>query len=342
MNIKSVNDYFPEMDIIDSDIKDKVKNSFEEVKEIEVSRADVISSLEASDLNERDLYNLLSDTGLEYLEDMARVAKDKRIRYFGNNVCLFSPIYIANYCENSCRYCGFRAKSDIKRAKLTYDEIEEEMKALAKTGIEDVLILTGESKKFSSVEYIAEACRIAKKYFKVIGIEVYPANVSDYEILREAGADFVTVFQESYNPEVYDYYHPYGHKRSFPYRFDTQERALKAGYRGVGFGTLFGLGDPIEEAFKLAMHAKEIQKKYPQALATMIVFLYGESYYKELIWEENGDISLNKISDLNMRYEIQQLILHYCFYKNLHSTLGRKIWEIQNGFIKTINTTHKR
>ena len=265
MNIKSVNDYFPEMDIIDSDIKDKVKNSFEEVKEIEVSRADVISSLKASDLNERDLYNLLSDTGLEYLEDMARVAKDKRIRYFGNNVCLFSPIYIANYCENSCRYCGFRAKSDIKRAKLTYDEIEEEMKALAKTGIEDVLILTGESKKFSSVEYIAEACRIAKKYFKVIGIEVYPANISDYEILREAGADFVTVFQESYNPEVYDYYHPYGHKRSFPYRFDTQERALKAGFRGVGFGTLFGLGDTIEEAFKLAMHAKEIQKKYPHA-----------------------------------------------------------------------------
>lgn len=193
------------------------------------------------------------------------MAKEKRIRYFGNNVCLFSPIYIANYCENSCRYCGFRAKSDIKRAKLTFDEIEAEMKALADTGIEDVLILTGESKKFSSIEYIAEACKIASKYFKVIGIEVYPANVDDYKLLRQAGADFVTVFQETYNPETYDYYHPYGHKRSFSYRFDTQERALQAGFRGVGFGTLFGLGDPIEEAFKLAIHASEIQKKYPYA-----------------------------------------------------------------------------
>lgn len=265
MNIESVLDYFPGMDIIDSDIKERVKKSYEEVKNIKVTKADVVASLESSSLTPRDLYNLLSDEAGEYLEVIADLAKEKRIRYFGNNVCLFSPIYIANYCENSCRYCGFRAKSDIKRAKLTFDEIEAEMKALADTGIEDVLILTGESKKFSSIEYIAQACKIASKYFKVIGIEVYPANVDDYKLLRQAGADFVTVFQESYNPETYDYYHPYGHKRSFSYRFDTQERAIQAGFRGVGFGTLFGLGDPIEEAFKLAIHASEIQKKYPYA-----------------------------------------------------------------------------
>lgn len=265
MNIESVLDYFPGMDIIDSDIKERVKKSYEEVKNIKVTKADVVASLESSSITPRDFYNLLSDEAGEYLEVIADLAKEKRIRYFGNNVCLFSPMYIANYCENSCRYCGFRAKSDIKRAKLTFDEIEAEMKALADTGIEDVLILTGESKKFSSIEYIAEACKIASKYFKVIGIEVYPANVDDYKLLRQAGADFVTVFQETYNPETYDYYHPYGHKRSFSYRFDTQERALQAGFRGVGFGTLFGLGDPIEEAFKLAIHASEIQKKYPYA-----------------------------------------------------------------------------
>ena len=265
MNIESVLDYFPGMDIIDSDIKERVKKSYEEVKNIKVTKADVVASLESSSITPRDFYNLLSDEAGEYLEVIADLAKEKRIRYFGNNVCLFSPIYIANYCENSCRYCGFRAKSDIKRAKLTFDEIEAEMKALADTGIEDVLILTGESKKFSSIEYIAEACKIASKYFKVISIEVYPANVDDYKLLRQAGADFVTVFQETYNPETYDYYHPYGHKRSFSYRFDTQERALQAGFRGVGFGTLFGLGDPIEEAFKLAIHASEIQKKYPYA-----------------------------------------------------------------------------
>lgn len=265
MNIKSVHNYFPGMDIIDSDIKEKVNKAYEEYKDMKVTRADVLASLKAESPSERDLYILLSDEAEIFLEEMGEVAKAKRIRYFGNNVSLFSPIYIANYCENSCRYCGFRAKSDIKRAKLNYEEIESEMRALAATGIEDVLILTGESKKFSSIEYIAEAASIAKKYFKTIGVEVYPANVDEYKILRQAGADFVTVFQESYNPDVYDYYHPYGHKRSFAYRFDTQERALMAGFRGVGFGTLFGLGDPIEEAFKLAVHASEIQKKYPQA-----------------------------------------------------------------------------
>ncbi|WP_297788444.1 2-iminoacetate synthase ThiH [uncultured Anaerococcus sp.] len=265
MNITSVNDYFPGMDIIDSDIKDRVREAFDRVKARRVSEDDFKLSLRNPEPTEEDLYNLLSDYGLGYIEHMAEVAKDKRNRYFGKNVCLFSPIYIANYCENSCRYCGFRAKSDIKRARLSLDEIEEEMKALAETGIEDVLILTGESERFSSISYIADACRIAGKYFRSIGIEVYPTNISSYETLRKAGADFVTVFQESYNPEIFDYYHPYGHKRSFPYRFDTQERALKAGFRGVGFGTLFGLGDPIEEAFKLAIHAREIQKKYPHA-----------------------------------------------------------------------------
>ncbi len=265
MNIKSVHDYFPGMDIIDSDIKEKVKKAYDQVKDIRVAKADVLASLGAERLDYRDLFILLSHEAEDLLEEMAEVARAKRIRYFGTNVSLFSPIYIANYCENSCRYCGFRAKSDIKRAKLNYEEIDKEMKALSETGIEDVLILTGESQKFSPIEYIAKACQIAKKYFKTIGVEVYPANVEDYKILREAGADFVTVFQESYNPETYDYYHPYGHKRSFAYRIDTQERALMAGFRGVGFGTLFGLGAPIEEAFKLAVHASEVQKKYPQA-----------------------------------------------------------------------------
>ncbi len=265
MNIKSVEDYFPGMEIIDSDIKEKIDSLYDQVKNTHVSKADIRSSLDRESLSYQDFYNILNDKDGTFLEAMGDKAYQKRMRYFGNNVTLFSPIYIANYCENSCKYCGFRAQSDIKRAKLDYDEIEAEMKALAATGIEDVLILTGESHKFSPIEYIAKACEIAKKYFKVIGVEIYPVNIDDYEVLREAGADFVTVFQESYNKETYDFYHPAGHKRSYNYRIDTQERAIRGGMRGVGFGTLFGLGDPIEEAFKLGVHAHLIQQKYPDA-----------------------------------------------------------------------------
>ncbi|WP_297281927.1 2-iminoacetate synthase ThiH [uncultured Anaerococcus sp.] len=265
MNIKSVEDYFPGMDIIDSDIKEKINAIYEDVKNKDVSEADIISSLNKETLSYQDFYNILNDKDGKFLETMADKAYAKRTRYFGNNVTLFSPLYIANYCENSCKYCGFRAQSDIERAKLDFDEIEAEMTALAATGIEDVLILTGESKKFSSIDYIARACEIGKKYFKVIGLEIYPANIEDYKKLRKAGADFVTVFQESYNKEIYDFYHPAGHKRSFPYRIDTQERAIMGAMRGVGFGTLFGLGNPIEEAFKLGIHASLIQQKYPEA-----------------------------------------------------------------------------
>src|SRR5690625_4162529 len=243
MNIKKVTDYFPKMDIIKSHIKTEVLDSYEKIKNKKVSKADIRASLKKERLSDEDFYNLLSDEGLSLIEELGERAQSERKRYFGNNVALFSPIYIANYCENSCKYCGFRAKSDIKRAKLNFEEIEDEMKALAQTGIEEVLILTGESERFSSIDYIAKSCEIAKKYFKTIGIEVYPANIKDYEKLRDAGADFVTVFQESYNLKTYDFYHPYGHKRSFSYRIDTQERALRAGFRGVGFGTLFGLND---------------------------------------------------------------------------------------------------
>ena len=94
MNIESVLDYFPGMDIIDSDIKERVKKSYEEVKNIKVTKADVVASLESSSITPRDFYNLLSDEAGEYLEVIADLAKEKRIRYFGNNVCLFSPIYI--------------------------------------------------------------------------------------------------------------------------------------------------------------------------------------------------------------------------------------------------------
>lgn len=86
---------------------------------------------------------------------------------------MFTPLYIANYCENYCIYCGFNCHNKIRRAKLNAEEIENEMKAIAETGLQEILILTGESPKMSNVEYIGEACKIARKYFKVIGLEVY-------------------------------------------------------------------------------------------------------------------------------------------------------------------------
>lgn len=263
VNVKDVRDYLPDMDQISEEIPKKIEASYNKQKARTITPADVRAVLQKDRLTPDDYYVLLSDAAEGFLDAMAEKARMLRRQYFGDNVNSFSPLYIANYCENGCRYCGFNSKSGIKRAMLTEEEIENEMKALAAEGIEDVLILTGESDKFSPIEYIEMAVRLARKYFRVVSLEIYPANVKDYERLQKAGADFVTVFQETYDPESYSYYHPHGHKRSMIYRMNTQERAAMGGMRGVGFGALFGLSDPLRDAYSLGLHAFLLQRKYP-------------------------------------------------------------------------------
>lgn len=262
-NISSVLEYFPQMEVLDSKIQDQIMETWDLYKDKTFTEAEVRAAMEKPNLSPLDFLALLKADPEKFLDPMAQVAQGKRRQYFGDNVYLFSPLYIANYCENSCRYCGFNTQSGIHRLQLNLGEIEEEMKALSQSGIEEVLILTGESSKYSSVEYIGQAVSLAKKYFRVIGLEVYPANVEDYAYLHKCGADFVTVFQETYNPVDYDFYHPRGNKRSLSYRLNTQERALMGGMRGVGFGALFGLSDPMQDAFSLGYHAYLLQKKYP-------------------------------------------------------------------------------
>lgn len=139
------------------------------------------------------------------------------------------------------------------------------MEAIAKTGMEEVLILTGESRSMSDVKYIGEACKIAHEYFKNVGIEVYPMNTDEYAYLHKCGADYVTVFQETYNSDKYETLHLAGHKRIFPYRLNAQERAVRGGMRGVAFAALLGLDDFRKDAYAVGTHAYLLQRKYPHA-----------------------------------------------------------------------------
>lgn len=258
-------EYQENMEVIPHDIMDQVieaKNNFDPDK---YTALDVKRALDKDSLSPEDFAALLSPAAFPFLEQMAQRARMETRKHFGNSVYLFTPLYIANYCENYCVYCGFNCHNKIHRAKLNYEEIEREMQAIAKSGLEEILILTGESPKMSNVEYIGEACKIAKKYFKVIGLEVYPMDSKDYKYLHECGADFVTVFQETYNSDKYSTLHLGGRKRIFPYRFNAQERALMGGIRGVGFAALLGLDDFRKDAFATGMHAYLIQRKYPHA-----------------------------------------------------------------------------
>ncbi len=246
-------------------IMDEVLNLYHRYDFNKLTSKDVENALKKDRIDFFDYASLLSPAALPYLEQMAQKAQMLTRRQFGNTVAIFTPIYIANYCENQCVYCGFNCKNNIHRAKLTLDEIEREYQAIAATGLKEILLLTGESRRMSGIEYIGDAVELAKKYFSLIGLEIYPVEVEEYRYLHERGADFVTVFQETYNTETYQKVHLAGQKRIFSYRINAQERAIQGGMRGVGFGALLGIDDFRYDAFSVGVHASLLQKKYPHA-----------------------------------------------------------------------------
>ncbi|MFR8429427.1 2-iminoacetate synthase ThiH [Evtepia sp.] len=262
---KSHMEYLPGMEVLDSDLKDRVLAEMGAYDYTRYTAADVKAALEHTTCSLEDFKALLSPAAAPFLEEMARKAHGETQRHFGNTVYLFTPLYIANYCENYCVYCGFNCYNHIQRMKLTMEQIQHEMEIIAQSGMEEILILTGESRAQSDVAYIGEACKLARKYFRMVGLEIYPVNTEEYRYLHQCGADYVTVFQETYDTDKYEQLHLLGHKRVWPYRFDAQERALRGGMRGVAFSALLGLSDFRKDALATGLHAYLLQRKYPAA-----------------------------------------------------------------------------
>ncbi|MCD8231336.1 MAG: 2-iminoacetate synthase ThiH [Clostridiales bacterium] len=258
-------EYLPGMEQIQSDICQKIMEQMDSYDYSAYTAMDVRKALDHETCSVEDFKALLSPAAEPFLEEMAQRARVETSKHFGNTVYMFTPLYIANYCENYCVYCGFNCYNHITRMKLDMEQIEHEMKVIADSGMEEILILTGESRAQSSVEYIGEACRLARKYFRMVGVEIYPVNTDEYRYLHECGVDYVTVFQETYDSDKYETLHLLGHKRVWPYRFDSQERALMGGMRGVGFSALLGLSDFRKDALASALHVYYLQRKYPQA-----------------------------------------------------------------------------
>lgn len=258
-------EYMPGMEQIQSDVCDSVLKEMKNYDSTTYTAKDVKNALEHETCSIEDFKALLSPAAEPFLEQMAQRARLETSKHFGNTVYLFTPLYIANYCENYCVYCGFNCYNHIHRMKLSMEQIEREMKVIADSGMEEILILTGESRGQSDVHYIGEACKLARKYFRMVGLEIYPVNTEEYRYLHECGADYVTVFQETYDADKYETLHLMGHKRVWPYRFDAQERALRGGMRGVAFSALLGLSDFRKDALASALHVYYLQRKYPHA-----------------------------------------------------------------------------
>jgi len=214
---------------------------------------------------DQELLELLSPEAEDHLEEMAQKAKNLTLQNFGKAISLYTPLYLSNHCENECLYCGFTAKNEIPRKKLTPEELRKEAEFISKTGLQHILILTGESRKITPLSYIKQCLEILKPLFSSISIEIYPLTEDEYRQLIAGGVDGLTIYQEVYDQDIYQKLHPQGPKKDYRFRLDAPERAAKAKMRTINIGTLLGLAPWRKEAPCLLNHAKYLQDKYPEA-----------------------------------------------------------------------------
>ena len=224
--------------------------------------SDIKNILNKNKLDYQDFIALLSPAADSYLEEMAHKAHQLTIKNFGPVLILYMPLYLSNYCINHCTYCGFSVDNQMERKKLGPEEIKNEAEAIFNKGVRDVVVLTGESRKDTPVEYIEQAVDILKDYFPALSVEIYPLEIKEYERLINRGIDGLTIYQEVYDRDKYQEAHPAGPKRDYRFRLEAPERGCEAGMRRVNIGPLLGLNNWRREVFSAGMHAKYLQDNY--------------------------------------------------------------------------------
>lgn len=228
----------------------------------EVSPEEVERSIHSGAQDPARLLALLSPAAERLLEPMAQKAHALTLMHFGKTVQLYTPMYLSNYCENECAYCGFNAANKMPRKTLTLEEMEKEAAFIASTGIQHLLILTGDSREKSPPAYIRKCLKVLKKYFSSISVEIYALTGEEYANLARSGVDGLTLYQETYDEVVYARVHKAGPKMDFRFRLDAPERAAQSGMRSVNIGTLLGLNDWRKEVFGMGLHAQYLQDRY--------------------------------------------------------------------------------
>lgn len=238
---------------------------------------------------------VLDNNDREFIESLAQKAQALTIQYFGRAIALYAPIYLANYCENQCVYCGFNQQKHLKRKKLSEDQIRLEMEQVAATGIQNILLLTGESRRMTPPQYIQSAAKMARDYFAGISVEIYPLETDEYKELFLSGVDGLTIYQETYDRDRYQKLHLKGKKSDYDYRYATPERAAKAGIRTINMGVLLGLSQVAEDIHALFSHIQWMERHYPGVE-------YAVSFPRLIRLKENGtdyfdvsDITLIKL-----------------------------------------------
>lgn len=229
------------------------------------SDSDIVRAIGADTPNEKTLAALLSPEAGNHLEAMAQRAQAITRRHFGRTISLYTPLYLSNFCNGGCLYCGIAADRRAKRAVLDEAQLRREMEAIRNMHLEELVLLTGERMPEADVPYLKECISVAAEYIHNLNIEVFPMAETEYRELAEAGCTGVTLYQETYDQVAYEKMHRWGDKRDFFARLDAPDRALRGGLRTIGIGALLGLADPKFDLMCVYRHAKYLLKNYWQA-----------------------------------------------------------------------------
>ncbi len=210
-----------------------------------------------------EIQKILQNASPKITEHLAQKSAKLTQQYFGRTISVYTPIYLSNYCSSHCTYCGFNSHNRIQRIKLTPEQIRKEMQWVAQTGIESILLLTGESYKTTPLSYFKKAVRIAKKYFTTISLEVHPMETEEYQELFLEGVDGITIYQETYDRKRYQEVHISGKKSDYEFRIKTPERIAQSGIRQISMGILLGLTSPAQDLHSLYTHLHFMEKNFP-------------------------------------------------------------------------------
>jgi len=230
---------------------------------------DVISkSLEKHRLTLEETAVLINSAETGLVEEIRQGARELKEKVYGNRIVLFAPLYVGNRCTNNCQYCGFRISNrDAVRKTLSDEEIIREVEALEDNGQKRLILVYGEHPEYSP-EFIAHTVKIVygvKKghgEIRRVNINAAPLDIEGFRIVGESGIGTYQIFQETYHPEAYRWYHLGGKKKDYEWRITALDRAQEAGIDDVGIGALFGLYDWRFEVLGLVRHANHLEACY--------------------------------------------------------------------------------
>ncbi len=217
-------------------------------------------------LSHREASVLLACENEDKIKEMYDLAEQIKKDFYGNRIVIFAPLYLSNYCVNSCVYCPYHCKNKhIARKKLTQEEIKKEVIALQDMGHKRLAIESGEDPVNNPIEYILDSIKTIYSIkhkngaIRRVNVNIAATTVENYRKLKEAGIGTYILFQETYHKKSYEQLHPAGPKHDYCYHTEAMDRAMEGGIDDVGLGVLFGLEMYRYEFAGLLMHAEHLE-----------------------------------------------------------------------------------